>query len=281
MEKIILWEEELREQVKDLSQEQLESFLELAEFISRERIANCICRILQENERLWEWLFEKKDIELVDMKRELVKYIQKAQTIENEEYHELLSLVGTDAKSKVLIYSFDKISSYYISSLADYYEGIRAYLAQEKKDAFCKDLPECFPNIYFVENIDTSVNTLNRKFEEIAGEIVEHLTALDRYHENFEKLMGSQKSFIEIAQIFKKDTGIDCSPQAGREHIQQLRQVFCDAKTEQNVELICELHTKFRTFNIDMDKRDRLYFHPGRKDVADGKIIVKHIGKHL
>ena len=34
-------------------------------------------------------------------------------------------------------------------------------------------------------------------------------------------------------------------------------------------------------FNIDRTKQDRIYFFPGRKGIHEGKIIVKHIGKHL
>ncbi len=76
-------------------------------------------------------------------------------------------------------------------------------------------------------------------------------------------------------------TGIACSPQAGREHVQSLRQIFRNEETKQDEEITCELHTKFRTFNIDRKKQDRLYFFPGKKGIKGGKIIVKHIGEHL
>lgn len=42
--------------------------------------------------------------------------------------------------------------------------------------------------------------------------------------------------------------------------------------------MICELHTKFKRFNIDRDNQDRIYFFPGKEGILDGKAIVKYIG---
>ena len=84
-----------------------------------------------------------------------------------------------------------------------------------------------------------------------------------------------------IAQEFYADTGIECSPQAGRDNIQDLK-IYCYNEVSNQTEVIkCELHTKFKKFNIDKTKQDRIYFFPGRYGINGGKIIVKHIGKHL
>ena len=84
-----------------------------------------------------------------------------------------------------------------------------------------------------------------------------------------------------IAQNFCADTGIDCSPQASRDSVQKLK-ISCFNEISSRKEIInCELHTKFNKFNIDRTKQDRIYFFPGRQGIHEGKIIVKHIGKHL
>ena len=44
--------------------------------------------------------------------------------------------------------------------------------------------------------------------------------------------------------------------------------------------LLCELHTKFSTYNRDATKQDRIYFHKGKKGILEDKLIVIHIGDH-
>ena len=75
--------------------------------------------------------------------------------------------------------------------------------------------------------------------------------------------------------------GIACSPQAGRDKVQILKETYFNTKSGQEETVICELHTKFRKFNIDKNKQDRIYFFPGKTGIKEGKVIVKHIGKHL
>lgn len=142
-------------------------------------------------------------------------------------------------------------------------------------------MQECFPNIYFADGIGATINTLNRRFEDIRGEIVEHLTQICDYQIKFGELLDEHKSYQEIAQQFSKDTGIDCSPQAGREKVQLLKERQVNETTGQEEIIVCELHTKFKTFNIDREHQDRIYFFPGKRDILGGKVIVKHIGKHL
>lgn len=77
------------------------------------------------------------------------------------------------------------------------------------------------------------MNTLNRRFEEIREEIVEHLTRLNDYQVKFGELFDEHKSFQEIAQQFSADTGIDCSPQAGRDKVQALKETRRNEATGQ------------------------------------------------
>lgn len=131
------------------------------------------------------------------------------------------------------------------------------------------------------KNQETTVNTLNRKFEDIRAEIVEHLVHIDNYHSRFSEMLEGHKSYQEIAQQFFMDTGIDCSPQASRKKVQVLKETQINEITGQEETIDCELHTKFKTFNSDREKQDRIYFFPGKHGIAGGRIIVKHIGTHL
>ena len=281
MEKIVLWGKEIEKDFAMATEKQLDDFLELMLFIQKNNIRNDICETTLDKEELWEWLYSKDQIELNDIKRELSRYLEKAKCRGKDEFDKLFNTIGKLLTLKVLLLSFRKESIYYISTILEYYTSIRSYLAAEKKDDFCNDLQECFPHIFFVEEIGTTVNTLNRRFEDIRAEIVEHLIYINNYHPKFNKMLGEHKSYQEIAQQFIIDTGIDCSPQAARKKVQALKETQMNEITGQEETVVCELHTKFRTFNVDREKQDRIYFFPGKQGILGGRIIVKHIGTHL
>lgn len=281
MEKVILWEKEIEKDFAKASENQLDDFLELVRFVQKNGIQNVICKSTLDKAELWEWLYSKEQIELNDIKRELSRRLEKAECKEEGEYAEFLGKIGKLLAIKVLLLSFKGESVYYISTIAEYYASIRNYLALEKKDDFCNDLQECFPNIFFVEGIETTVNTLNRKFEDMREEIIEHLVCINDYYRKFSDMLENHKSYREIAKQFFADTGIDCSPQAGREKVQALKETRINEVTGQEETIVCELHTKFKTFNIDKEKQDRIYFFPGNPGILGGRIIVKHIGAHL
>lgn len=281
MNKVVLWEKEIEKDLVKVSENRLDDFLELIKFIRKNGIIDEICESTFVKAELWEWLVSKDIVELNDIKRELFKCLERARRIEERAFDDLFGKMGRAFDVKVLVLSFEEESVYYISTISEYYTGIRSYLSTEKKNDFCNDLQECFPNIFFSERIDTTVNTLNRKFEDIREEIVEHLIHIDNYHPKFLAMLEKHKSYQEIAQQFTVDTGIDCSPQAGRKNVQELREAQTNEVTGQEETVVCELHTKFKTFNADREKQDRIYFFPGKQGIQEGRIIVKHIGKHL
>lgn len=281
MKKAVLWGTEIKKDFAGASESQLDDFLDLIQFIQQNDILNAICESTLDEAELWGWLYSKEQTELNDIKRELSRRLERAKRVSKEEFDELLGMIGKIQKIKTLALSFHRESIYYISTILEYYTGIRSYLALEKKDDFCNDLQECFPNIYFVEGVRTTMNTLNRRFEDRREEIVEHLTRLNDYRVKFGELLDEHKSFQEIALQFSTDTGIDCSPQAGRDTVQALKETRRNEATGQEETVICELHTKFKTFNTDRERQDRIYFFPGKRDILGGKVIVKHIGKHL
>lgn len=281
MEKVVLWGKEIEKDFLRASENQLDDFLELMQYIQKNGIQNKICEGTLNKDELWRWLYSKDQIELNDIKRELSKRVEKAGCTAEEEFDVLLAKVGRVHAVKVLVLSFKRENIYYISTILEYYAGIKSYLVSEKKDDFCNDLQECFPNIHFSKCIRTTMNTLNRKFEDIREEIVEHLTKINDYQTKFGELLDEHKSYQEIAQQFFADTGIDCSPQAGREKVQALKERHLNETTGQEETIVCELHTKFKTFNTDREHQDRIYFFPGKRGILGGRILVKHIGNHL
>lgn len=281
MEKVILWDKDIEGCLIHLSESELDDFLELVAFIQEEHIRNYISEDTRAQDGLWEWLWSKEDIGLVDLKRELSRKIEKAMPVDRNEYNENRNQVGRNGHIKTLVLYRDAGNVCCISTIDEYYEGLRSYLAMEKKDEFTGDLEECFPNIYFSRDISAAINTLNRRFEDIREEIVEHLSGLDGYRDRFAELLLEHKSYAEIAQAFSSDTGIACSPQAGREGVQNLKETHYNNESRQEETVVCELHTKFRKFNINRKRQDRIYFFPGKQGIQGGRIIVKHIGDHM
>lgn len=281
MKKAVLWGNGIEKNFAGVSEDRLDDFLELILYIQKNDIRNVICENTLNEAELWEWLYSKEQIELNDIKRELSRRLERAECVTQNEFNELFDKIGKMQKIKVLVLSFENESIYYISSILEYYAGLRSYLMSEKKDDFCNDLQDCFPNIYFSEGIGATINSLNRRFEEIRQEIVEHLIQINDYQVKFGELLDKNKSYQEIAQQFTVDTGIDCSPQAGREKVQLLKERRVNEITGQEETIVSELHTKFKTFNIDREHQDRIYFFPGKRGILGGKIIVKYIGNHL
>lgn len=280
MNKELIWHEDLIKQYQIVTESILSDFLELIQYIQDNKVTNIISGNLIENEELWNWIGSKDCIELVDLKRELSKKIQKAQVEDEETINELVKNIGSNM-IRVICLCFQESSSYCAASLEGYYKALKLYLCKEKKSEFCQDMKECFPNLFFDSEICSSMNTLNRKFEELRVEIIQHLEALNNYRDNFIQLIGDNKPNREIADCFSGDTGIDCSPQSGREGNRNLKLKLYNSEKKMEQEVVCELHTKFKKFNIDRTKQDRIYFFPGNKDIENGKVVIKHIGKHL
>lgn len=147
MEKAVLWEKEIQNGFAEASESQLDDFLELIQFVQKNGIRNEICESTLEKPELWEWLYSKDKIELNDIKRELSRRLEKVKCKREEEFDEVFDKIGKLLDIRVLLLSFKRECIYYISTIFEYYEGIRSYLSVEKKDDFCVDLQECFPNM--------------------------------------------------------------------------------------------------------------------------------------
>lgn len=279
MEKDILWDKNIDGLLCSFSYNQVDNFLNALDYSDMYKATMFILEDNYESAELWEWLSTKDDYELNDVKRELQKWIVKSEKISEEQYKEKIANIGKNIQSKILLAGGD--SEFEFCTLQEYLDAIRLYLAMEKKDSFEKDIIECFPNLYFVSDIGSTLNTLNRSFLEIKEEIIQHLRALDDYKDKFLLLEREGKSNREISLQFKGDTGINCSPQSDRDGTVNLSVTLYNDITKSNEEIICELHTKFNKFNIDRTKQDRIYFSPGKSGVQDGRTIIKHIGTHL
>lgn len=223
----------------------------------------------------WLYSYSHPADELRDNKRELELELKRAVTY-SDMPNSILSTPDTFSVGKQSMYK----------SAWGIFDFLR--LKQERlkkitsKDEFLKEMSDCYKNIFFDESVPASVNSLETSFINIKGQIVDHLRALDCFHMDFKSHLKKGCSFRELSHHFTDKMGIPCSPQASRSDVKILKRTFTNSKTNKPEEIVCEMHTKFSGFNRGRKgASDRLYFHPGKKYIKDGRIVVVYIGEHL
>ena len=230
------------------------------------------------------WLYDKNsDPEIADQKRELSKLINKGVSVSKSEYDTLTTAMEDKSETNKLICSFriSRDDIMFVYDMVSYLSAKRWFLTNyTKKDDFLEDAKICFDNLFFNDDINQSINTLCTDFKIVRPHIVKHLAFLDDFRARNFQLSDISLGFIKLSERISSLYPIECSPQASRKSIPQVTFVFKDfANNDRKV--CCELHTKLKWHNMDKQNQDRIYFHPGEVDVADGKLLIGHIGKHL
>ncbi|OPX42078.1 hypothetical protein CLHUN_40770 [Ruminiclostridium hungatei] len=221
------------------------------------------------------WIFDYTNPELRDVKRELSIHINKSETLD----------CGTDLNSYLgdeTAFIVGKNENSYVWDVFDYLLFKQNRLKNiSNRSTFVAEAKECFMNIFFDETVSSSLRTLGKSFDQIVDEIIYHLRKLDEYYNKFQEYLTIGCSFQSLADTFTEFSGIQCSPQAGRDGVIKLTRSFINTDTGNKESVVCELHTKFSQHNRGRQKPDRVYFHPGKKGICEAKIIVIHIGEHL
>lgn len=286
-----IWDCRLAADIMGSSQivERLDSILETAECMQENGTRLCYTDSLYdqmvENQSFADWLFNPNlQPELSTFKRELIKRIRKGDCIGEAEYEEYFSNIEREKRSDKLTMAIhlgtDNVL--YVATPESYWAAKQWYLSGYKHpEKFAADLAECFPNLFFHEHVCSSIHTLNGEFLAECKVIVQHLKALDAFRDNFSKFISIGMDYRRICLEFQEQFHIECSPQAGRQSVQNLKFYFMHSKEKKKVELCCELHTKLKWSDMDRVNQDRIYFHPGKPEIENGKVLIVHIGTHL
>lgn len=235
------------------------------------------------NISFYSWLYDNNEFpEFADIKRELSKYLSKGQRITEDEYKEISTVVKNKELKDALIISFhiSKENILYVFDVQRYLEAKQWYLSEfVSRDRFVDEAIGCFPNLVFHDSVWSSISTLNTDFKTIRPLIVKHLCALNNYQQ-LPIVTGSGVSFRKIAEEIQELYSIECSTQSGRASVQDLYYSFKDDETGATERVCCELHTKLKWKDMDKEHQDRIYFHPGKEDIYNKKILIAHIGTH-
>lgn len=233
----------------------------------------------------YNWLYEdKQDPKMRDVMKELQIKISRAEEISNDEYARQYAAVETmnGSQSLVMCLFGSKKNILCIYNEKQYWGAKQWFLANYiQHSEFVSELEGCFPQIYFHEHVRSSFNTLNGDFILERPLIVKHLKSLNDFYCEFQKYSEDHLCFRKIAEEFQNKTEIECSTQAGRAGVRNLQFMFENNKTQEKEVICCELHTKIKWYGMDKQNQDRIYFHPGRPEIENGKILVAHIGNHL
>lgn len=232
-----------------------------------------------------DWLYDyNSQPELRDIKKEFSIQINKGIAIDKDLYQTYLRAVNEMDGNNGLVMSvcLQDTNILYVSNPSRYWEARQWYLSTYiGRSEFIEEATGCFPNLYFHENVSSSFHTLQGDFRIERPLIVRHLQALDSFRERFSQLDRENTGYREVCEEFENANKIECSPQASRNSTHHLRFLFLNKKTEMMEALRCELHTKLKWGDMDRKNQDRIYFHPGKTEIEDGKVLIVHIGKHL
>lgn len=251
-------------------------------------IINCCTDIYYQNVNgiyFSDWLYDKQtDPEFADIKRELSILLNKSIPIESEEYDSYLEIINKMDFSTELILclKISNASNFFVYTPNRYWESKQCFLSKYiNKDNFLNEAKGCFPNLFFHDNVQSSFNTLNSDFDISRPIIVKHLSSLNKYHYDSQQWCESGVDFRKISEEIQELYDIECSPQSNRASVRNLYFEFINIKTKQTESLCCELHTKIKWHNMDRENQDRIYFHPGKKDIQDNKVLIAYIGTHI
>jgi uncharacterized protein Smg (DUF494 family) len=239
---------------------------------------------ISESAELYEWLysFSEEYDKLQVYKKMMMKFIEKCQTIKDEEYEMVKNRIN--ACDDIELNAFvsiqkENMNELKITDIEKWSKVHRGFINRVRNvDEFVKYIEICFLNLKVHEDIKETIKTLNYPFRDYKNEIIDHLAALNDelpeiYNEN--KNQGNKI----IANIFKSTTNIDCSPENDRDTANRRKFKFISESEEEiAVTVNCEMHTKFSTFRKD---KDRLYFNPRDEQISKDKVLVAYIGTHL
>ncbi len=244
--------------------------------------------VLENGQSFCDWIFDWRGRpEEITAKKLLVEFIERMHKVAPEEYNSLESKAkSNNDKQYPLTGSKCMISLIKTNELPTFFQIVTEHdwiifhrmlvLDSNSLDDIMDSVDACFPEIYFHNNVKTTIRSLNRKFSDIIYELVEHLAALNDNREIFINI-----NFLDCSRNFFKHTGIRCSPQSNRSGVVDLIVNVFNSDTKKTEEICCELHTKFSEFGTDMNGRDRMYFHPGKSGICDGKLLIFYIGSHI
>jgi len=145
------------------------------------------------------------------------------------------------------------------------------------KKYFIDECIKYFPELFFHENNYQSVEKILNDF---ALKIIQHLSPLNDILPEMIK-NNNTSNHTELLSIFSNKANLDEKATLQGSSKTKLRFKFTNIQGKIDT-LVCEPHMKLsKNDSGDGNNYNRIYFHLGKKEIENSKILVAHIGKHL
>jgi hypothetical protein len=139
------------------------------------------------------------------------------------------------------------------------------------EDKYLAAAPLMFPTLYFKPDIGREFRRFAGGYRAVREEVTRHLAILS---DHFLRIFGSQHQQLEPTLKELRACGLDVSGESPSTKSNK------DAWKQRKItiagqDLYCELHLKLEP------TKNRIHFHPGQPDIADGKVIIGIFHEHL
>ncbi|PGK38697.1 hypothetical protein [Bacillus thuringiensis] len=217
----------------------------------------------------------------------LNKIVEQNSNIENQEYDKIVGeiLQQQIKKPYALLCCYLIETAPFHANTPIALLNVRRELLQLVNDPeeFVNACSLCFPNLYFHSNIVDTIKGLSAPFIKFKNEIIRHLIAInDIFHPVYnENRTGGINESLRVLQAEGK---LNCSLEGNPESAKKRFMFKFKNALDRDEVLLCEPHTKLEKTNQPGDteyRYDRIYFHGGKENIANGKTLIAHIGCHL
>ena len=144
---------------------------------------------------------------------------------------------------------------------------------------YFKECEKYFPDLYFHERNEEMIGKI---FPHFVKKIIYYLSALN---DEFIKYKNEPYQRIETLKSFS--IGCNLDQEASTEgDAKRKKDLIFEFLTDENKSesICCEPHLKLCKSDNNGDSEfyfHRIYFYEGKENIADGKILIGHIGEHL
>lgn len=230
---------------------------------------------------LGNWLFDGNP-QYRDEKDMLLSTLNTCVSDLDDKYDDILSILdsGKSVHKTSLVGLYNVPNSFELPPIrcsSDLFETYRLFLRKSTDiDELMGDLSQCFPNLYFSEQVPSSLKIF-RPLRNHINEVVRHLEALNEHGMLLRKHLG-QMGENEIMQRLGVLGNIECSLQGDPRYARKYLGFTFINDSGDDTEIICAPHTKLYHIGSEW----RIYFCWSFPTVTSGmKILVGHIGVHL
>jgi hypothetical protein len=138
-------------------------------------------------------------------------------------------------------------------------------------ETYIKNAKRAFPKLLFHDKLASQFAHFQTQYQSIRPEVTKHLGVLNDY---FQDAYHQANAVPREVQALLGPHGVNLSsesPNTRRDkRAMREREITIDGMV-----VTCEWHTKIRK------EIDRIYFHPGVKEIADGRVIIGIFRSHL